>query len=360
MLQAVRGASDSLRVGLFWLGAVLLLSNPQAAKSQQKSEITQQKSDTTQQTNERIEQLAAVARTRQAETPIGIGDLLHIDVFDVPELSRDVRVSDTGEISFPLIRDRIAVAGLTEFQLQSKLEKILMDNGLVSHPNVTVFLREQNSQPISVVGAVNHTMVYQVTRPTTLLEVLSAAGGVSPNAGDTIIITRPELENSAGTKAVSDSTKEPLQEQKIMIRLRDLVESGDSVYNIPVYGGDMITVPEAGVLYVLGFGVAQPGEYILQGHGEHVTVLEAIALAHGLTTFAKANDTMILRNNPGTGRRDEIPVRLKDIQNRKKDDIPLQSNDILYVPDSKGRKALARGTEAVLGIGTSVAVYRVQ
>lgn len=350
-----------MRAALPWLWAFALLLGAQVVSSQEKkSEASPQTSEPTQQTNERIQQLASLARTQPTDAPIGTGDLLHIDVFDVPELSRDVRVSDTGEISFPLVRERIAAAGLTPFQLQTKLEEILQEKGLVSHPNVTVFLREQNSQPISVVGAVNHTMVYQVTRPTTLLEVLAQAGGISDTAGDTIIITRPVLEGPAEAKAVSESTSnEPQeQEQKIIIRLRDLLENGDSVYNIQVYGGDTITVPPAGIVYVLGFGISQPGGYVLQGHGEQVTVLEAIALAHGLTGFAKANDTVILRNNPASGRRDSIPVRLKDIQDHKKDDVILQSNDILYVPDSKGRKALARGTEAAIGIGSGIALYR--
>lgn len=358
MVLRVRKTCAWLCAGLIWVGVLVSFCARATSSQEKKPEPTQQAPDTTQQTNERIRELASIASTQRTETPIGVGDVIHIDVFDVPELSRDVRVSETGEISFPLIRDRIPVAGLTPFQLQSKLEKILMDAGLVSHPNVTVFVREQNSQPITVVGAVNHTLVYQVTRPTTLLEVLSAAGGVSSNAGETIIITRPELQSTAGTKPVSESTKDQPQEQKIMILLRDLLQSGDSVYNIPVYGGDIVTVPEAGVIYVLGFGIVQPGEYVLQGHGSQITVLEAVAIAHGLTGFAKPNDTMILRTNQATGRRDEIPVPLKDIQKHRKDDVPLQSNDILYVPDSRGKKALARGTEAAIGIGTSLAVYR--
>ena len=92
-------------------------------------------------------------------------------------------------------------------------------------------------------------------------------------------------------------------EQKITIRLQDLLESGDSVYNIQVYGGDTVSVPRAGIVYVLGFGVAQPGGYVLQGHGEQVTVLKALALAHGLSTFAKANSAVIMRTNPATGQK---------------------------------------------------------
>ena len=119
-----------------------------------------------------------------------------------------------------------------------------------------------------------------------------------------------------------------------------------------------MTVPPAGIVYVLGFGVAQPGGYVLQSHGEQVTVLKALALAHGLTPFAKSNSAVIMRENPATGRRDSIPVRIKELEKNKTTDIPLKSNDILYIPDSTGKKALARGGEAALGIGTSVAVYR--
>jgi polysaccharide export outer membrane protein len=108
----------------------------------------------------------------------------------------------------------------------------------------------------------------------------------------------------------------------------------------------------------MGAGIAQPGGYVLQAHGEQITVLKAIALAHGLTGFAKANDAVIMRNNPATGQRDSIPVHIKQIENRKANDVAMRANDILYVPDSASRKVLARTGEAAIGIGTGVAVYR--
>jgi len=349
----VRGVSDWLRVALFWLAAILLFGSVQRARGQEQS-------GTAQQTNEKIQQLAALARSHPKDIPIGSGDVLHIEVFDVPELSRDVRVSDTGDIAFPLIPDRIAAAGVTPFQLGSKLEKLLIENGLVSHPNVSVFVKEQMSEPVTVVGAVNRTMVYQVMRPTTLLEVLSAAGGILDTAGDIVMVTRPVKGGATKTDSVSSTPDTNVGDQKITIRLRDLLESGDSVYNIQVFGGDTVTVPPAGIVYVLGFGVAQPGGYVLQGHGEQITALKAIALAHGFTTFAKPDEATISRTNPATGQRDAIPVRLKEIQNHKTQDVPLASNDILYVPDSRTKKVLARGAEAAVGIGTSVAIYRTQ
>src|SRR5271170_2405904 len=183
MYITVRGVSDCLWVKSACLLAVLVLGNWQAAHGQAKDE-------TPQQTNEKIQQLATLARAHPVDTPVGSGDLLHIDVFDVPELSRDVRVSDMGDISYPLVPGKISVAGMTSFQVETKLEQLLIENGLVSHPHVSVFVKEQNSAPVTVVGAVMHTMVFQVVHPTSLLEVLSAAGGISDTAGDVVIVTR--------------------------------------------------------------------------------------------------------------------------------------------------------------------------
>ena len=335
----------------------------------------QQKLETPQQTNERIQELATIERTKPHDVPVGTGDLLHIEVFDVPELSREVRVGNAGDISYPLIPGKITVTGLTPFQLEEKIEQLLIENGLVSHPQVSVFVKEQTSQPVSVIGAVARPMVYQVIRPTTLLEILADAGGISDNAGSIVIVTRsanataashvpadsrPIASGTANAGASASPADDPLGQtpQTITIRLQNLLESGDSVYNIPVFGGDVVSVPRAGIVYVTGKGVAQPGGYVLQSHGEQITVLKAVALAHGLTGFAKADNAVIMRNNPITGQKDVIPVRIKQIENHKTEDVTMISNDILYIPDSTGLKVLARGAEAAVGVGTSVAIYR--
>jgi polysaccharide export outer membrane protein len=360
MFSAVRGVSDWLVAKRVCLKSERLIVLAVMILTLQTA-YGQEKVETPQQTNERIAQLATLARAKPANTPVGAGDLLHIDVFDVPELSRDVRVSDSGDISYPLIPGKIEAAGLSPFQLEDKVEQLLIENGLVSHPQVSVFVKEQTSQPISVVGAVGHTMIYQVMRPTTLLEVLTAAGGISDDAGSVVIVTRPVHTQEAKFQPASDSSTTPAErsdQQSITIKLQDLLESGSEIYNIPVYGGDTVSVPRAGIVYVLGAGIAQPGGYVLQSHGAQVTVLKVVALAHGLTAFAKGDSAVIIRNDPVTGQRHEIPVRIKAIEKRKADDVALNSNDVLYVPDSTGKRVLARGTESAIGIGTSVAVYR--
>jgi polysaccharide export outer membrane protein len=237
---------------------------------------------------------------------------------------------------------------------------LLLENGLVSHPQVSVFVKEQNSQPVSIVGAVGHPMVYQIIRPTTLLEILAAAGGIADAAGSMVIITRPNhvvADKSSISRATTDDS--PADSQTITIHIQDLIESGNASYNILVYGGDVVSVPQAGIVYVAGAGVAQPGGYVLQSHGDQITVLKAVALARGLTGYAKANDAVIFRTNLATGQRDQIPVHIKEIEKNKTEDVAMKSNDILYIPDSAGRKALAKGAEAALGLGTSIAVYRI-
>ena len=350
MVRTVQCVSNWLTAKpAFLLPALLLLSTHAYA---------QQKPATSEQTNQKIHELAGLAASRATDTPIGSGDLIHIEVFDVPELSRDLRVSERGEITYPLIPGKIPASGLTSYQLEQKVAQLLIENGLVSHPQVSVFVKEQNSQPVSLVGAVQKPMVYQVIRPTTLLELLAEAGGVTDEAGSVIIVTRagrPMREQNSGAGSI-DATG--VDTQTITIRLQDLLESGNPVFNIQIYGGDSVSVPRAGIVYVVGGGVTQPGGYVLQSHGEQVTVMKAVALAHGLTGFAKADQAVIMRNNTDTGQKDMIPVHIKQIQNQKTDDVTMKSNDILYIPDSKGLKILARGSEAALTVGTGLAIYR--
>lgn len=314
---------------------------------------------TQQQTNEKIQKLAAVARARPVSMAIGSGDLLHIDVFDVPDLSRDVRIDDLGDISFPLIPGKIRLGGLTTFQAEAKIANLLLENGLVSHPQVSVFVKEQNSQPISVVGAVARPVVYQEFRPTTLLEVLAQAGGLAGDAGSVVIITRPAPGKETGDQnpGGASATDPAVGSQTITIQLKDLLESGDSAFNIPVHGGDVITVPRAGIVYVAG-AVQQPGGYVLQDMGETLTTIQALALAHGVIGSAKGDDAVIIRKDPATGQKREINVHLNKIMARKSEDVLLYPNDILFVPDSTGKKALRRAGDVALGITSGLVLIR--
>jgi polysaccharide export outer membrane protein len=309
-------------------------------------------------TNERIAQLAQASNLKQGEYTIGSGDLLGIEVFDVPELSREVRVNETGYISLPLMPSKVRAVGLTPYQLQDKLAELLQTNGLVSTPEVTVSVKEQHSQPITVIGAVRTPLVIQAQRKTTLLQALSQAGGIADDAGSKVIVTRsiPEV----GVPEVADSADAGNPPpagapETYTINLADVLESGDGRFNIPLAGGDVVSVPRAGIIYVVG-AVQKPGGFLLQNDLDRMTMLKMLSLAGGTTNTAKVKNAVILRKNLDTGQRDQVPVDLSKVMHLKTPDVQLQSNDILFVPDSNGLRALHRAGDVAISLTTGIGI----
>lgn len=371
---------------------------------------------TPQQVNDRIKSLTTEARTAPSphDYRIGSGDLLEISVFDVPELSKELRVNQGGMISIPLVPVRLQVAGLTEIQTEEKIAEVLEANGLVSHPEVGVVVKEHRSRPITVVGAVSHAMVYQADRDVTLLEVLAEAGGISNDAGDTVIITRrqashfteiitpqpatnspapgtgeppelasenvppateksaapaksepafPSAENMPQAAAPSDpaaaaeATPDPAAAStSITVNLNELLEIGDMRNNIPLQAGDVVTVPHAGIVYVLG-AVIRPGGFVLANDRTQLTTLKILSLAGGLTRIAKMDQAVIIRKDQN-GKQTETSVDLKKVIHRQAEDITMRASDILYIPDNRTKEALIRAAEIGIGIGTAVTVFR--
>lgn len=349
-----------------FLAASTLSAQQQAALSP--------KLETAKETNDRIAQLALASTAKQRDYVIGSGDLISIEVFDVPELSREARVNETGYISIPLIPAKIRASGLTTFQLQDKIAELLQTNGLVSKPQVTVSMKEQKSEPITVIGAVKNPLVFQAMRQTTLLEVLSQAGGIADDAGGTVMIARTAPAENAASGATPESgpqSADPMDAaiaaakspgaapptQTITINLNDLLNSGDPKFNIPLMGGDVVSVPRAGIVYVVG-AVNRPGGFVLQTDRDHLTALKVLSLAGGTTNTAKASHAVILRKNPQTGANEELPVDLQKVMQLKKEDVTLEASDILYVPDSTGKKALRRAGDVAISLGSGVALFR--
>ena len=344
----------SSRTMLFFLLAV-----PSAFAQQQKSPVASEPASkpisvVASETNNRISQLALASDVKQGDYVIGSGDLLGVEVFDVPELSRDVRVNETGYISLPLMPSKVRAGGLTPFQLQDKLAELLQTNGLVSTPQVTVSVKEQHSQPITVIGAVKTPMVMQALRKTTLLQALSQAGGIADDAGSTVIVTRPVPDVSESADPVLDASA-PSAPQTFTINLADVLESGDSRFNIPLIGGDVVSVPRAGIIYVVG-AVQKPGGFLLQNDLDHMTMLKMLSLAGGTTNTAKMKNAVILRKNLDTGKRDQVPVDLSKVMHLKTQDVQMQANDILFVPDSSGLKALHRAGDVALTLTTGIGI----
>jgi polysaccharide export outer membrane protein len=364
---------------------------------------------TPEQANEQIRTLGQASRASPHEYTIGNGDLLSVVVFDVPELTRDVRVSRAGTIALPLVPARLHIAGLTEIQARQAIADVLEANGLVSHPQVEVTARERRSRPITVVGAVQHPMVYQTDSDVTLLEVLADAGGIANDAGDTIIVTRPRaavfipiagseltVESAPGTTssaseatATSDEKEQPLpasppafpsatqMEQTptgaadssrqtqtpaplsniISINLNELLEKGDMQNNIPLQPGDVVTVPHGGIVYVLG-AVARPGGFVLANDRTPMTTLKILALAGGQNRYAKLDHAVIVRKD-NQGKQTATELDLKKIIHLQEEDLPLRASDILYIPDSNAKKALYQTLQLAVAVVTSVAIYRV-
>jgi polysaccharide biosynthesis/export protein len=371
--------------------------------------------ETPQQTNDRIRELsAAAARSAPHDYVIGNGDMLSIDVFDVKELSRDVRVSQTGTIGIPLVPVRLHIAGLTEIQAEQKISEVLEANGLVSHAEVSITIKERKSKPITVVGAVARPLVYQADRQVTLLEVLAEAGGLQNDAGDAVIITRPvpkmsfdesdpppigqadtapanslsikhEAKPAAPAAAPSPSlqsaaTADPPElpspnvssvnsingtsapsssaaVDTITVNLYQLMEAGNTSNNILLEAGDVVTVPHAGIVYVLG-AVARPGGFVLTNDREQMSTLKIIALAGGYTNIAKTDRAVVIRKD-AQGKQHEVPLDLKKIQNSQAEDLTLQPSDILYVPQSGAKQVILRSIEFGIALGSAVALYRV-
>ncbi len=327
-----------------------------AAYSQQQQPLNSQpatpRNEEISATNDRIAQLAGAVAVKQGDYVIGSGDLLGIEVFDVPELSRDARVNETGYISLPLMPAKIRAGGLTTFQFQDKLAELLQTNGLVSAPQVSVTLKEQHSQPITVIGSVKSPMVIQAARQTTLIQALSQAGGIAPDAGNFVIVTRPGKDTDASDPNATSVSPDP---QTYTISLADLLESGDSRFNILVLGGDVVSVPHAGIIYVVG-AVNKPGGFVMENDRDRMTTLKILSLAGGATNTAKTNEAIILRKNPDTGKRDEVPVDLRKVMKLKTEDVSLQASDILFVPDSASKHALRRAGDVAISLTTGIAL----
>ncbi len=252
------------------------------------------------------------------EYVIGPRDLLEIKVFESPELNQTVRVSEDGSITIPLL-GKVIVGGMTKDAVEEKIAGLLEDRKFVINAKVSVFIKEYQSNSISVIGAVNSPGMYELIGKRTLLQMITQAGGFADNAGDSLFVLREEANGG---------------ERSLSIDLEDLVEHGDQNLNIPLQANDVINVPVDKVIQIFVFGcVKNPGaqSYRLS---DKVTLLQAIAKAGGFAEGAKKKAVLIKRKNKD-GEEINIKVNLKDIIKGKKPDIELQKGDVVYVPESK-------------------------
>ncbi|MBV8865987.1 MAG: polysaccharide biosynthesis/export family protein [Acidobacteriaceae bacterium] len=276
---------------------------------------------------------------------VGPDDLLSVSVADCPELTRNFRVLGDGTLALPLLKERIPANNKLPSELEVEISDALVKEQLLVQPIVSVSVAEYRSLPVSVLGAVRHPITFQAAGEVTLLDALTRADGLSQEAGPEILISRPGVAQH-GTAVL----REGALIQRISVK--QLIDEADPALNIRLHGGEEIRVPEAGRVYVIG-NVKKTGAFPVAG-GNDTTVLKMIALTEGLLPYTN-KDAFIYRRDAGKESRSEIPVQLMRIMEHKAPDIPLQPNDILYIPDSRGKRLSAETVRTLAGFGVSAA-----
>jgi len=274
---------------------------------------------------------------------LGIDDLVAVSVYDAPELTRTVRVEADGAIHLPLLTNGVAAAGLYAHDVEASLSDALKSEQILVDPVVKVTVAEYHSRPISVMGAVRKPLTFQAVGTVTLLDALARAEGLSADAGTEVLVSRPQPS--------PDSRGEVSATLLERIPLNRLLKDADPAINYQLHGGEEIRVPEAGKIFVLG-NVKKPGAFAVHDAGDN-SVLKMVALSEGVMPFA-AKQAYIYRRDAGGDKR-EIAVDLDKIMQRKSPDIPLQVDDILYIPDNKSRRNAVNLLDRITSFGASTA-----
>lgn len=260
---------------------------------------------------------------------IGRGDLVHVTVFLMPEMETKARVTDAGDVTLPLV-GKVHIAGLTPAEAAHAAAMQYTAGHYLIDPQVTVLVEEYATQSVAIMGEVLRPGTFPVTTPRGVMDTLALAGGFTPSADRHITI-----QHNGGQK----------QEVFLPNNARDALAA-----EALVYPGDLVLVPKAGVVYVLG-DVTHPGGYVMQDDSM-LTVLQAVAMASGTNRTAKEGSAIVVRRT-ATGYT-EIPVSIKDMQKGKAADMALEREDVLWVPFSYGKNVVITGTSILAGAGSAV------
>jgi polysaccharide biosynthesis/export protein len=271
-----------------------------------------------------------------ATVPIGAGDLLEMSVFDTPELSGKLRVSNAGDISLPLVGS-VHVDGMKAVEAQTLIRQKYIDGNFLKDPQVSLFIAEYATQGVSIVGEVKSPGIYPAFGSHHLLDYLSVAQGLTPLAGTTIVITHAgHPDQPQSVKMTAGAAPMPLN-------------------NPEVLPGDTIFVERTGLIYVVG-DVVRPGGFPMDHDGQ-LTIMQAVALAMGVNYTASKGSVRLIRTTPEG--RQEIPVNLKKIFAAKDTDLLMQDNDILFVPSSMARGALKAVATTAVPAAATATIYHV-
>jgi polysaccharide biosynthesis/export protein len=266
---------------------------------------------------------------------ISAGDLLDLNVFDTPELSTKLRVDDHGTVTLPL-GGVLPVSGLTAEQVGRAIEARFREANILKDPHVAVTVLEYATQGVTVLGEVKSPGINPLVGAHGVLDLISAAGGLTANAGQAVSISHRSDLNHPVTVDI-DGKPGSLASPNLEIR-----------------PGDTIVVSHAGIVYVLG-DVGKPGGFVIGNH-DRLTVLQAVALAQGTNKTASLNHARLIRKTD-TGH-EEVPVPLKSMLASATTDFALSDGDILFVPSSAAKNTL-RNVENILPSAAGAALYRV-
>jgi polysaccharide biosynthesis/export protein len=283
---------------------------------------------------------------------LGPDDQIVIHAIDAEEISNTpYRIDGLGNVDLPLV-GTLHASGLSLEAFKAELVGRL--RSWVKQPMVTIQVTEFRSLPISILGAVNKPGVYQVRRDKRLFEVLSLAEGLRPDAGNWVKVTRLK---SAGPIGLDGAKLDPTGEYWVAeIKVRSILEATNPVENILVRPNDVVSVPRSELVYVTGC-VHKSGGFVLNER-ESISVLQALSLAEGLDRMAAARKSRILRQTRDGSSRIELPVDIQSILEGRAQDVPLQANDILFVPNSTAKNGAMRALEVAISVGTGIAIYR--
>jgi len=283
---------------------------------------------------------------------LGPDDQFIIHGIQIDEIAeKTIQVGQDGNVNLPLVGS-IKTGGLTVREFEAALTAKL--SAIIRKPQVSITITDFRSQPVSVLGAVNTAGVHQLRGPKTLTEVLSMAGGVRPDAGYRVNIVRNlrwgpiPLPNAHADETGKFSIAE--------VNVKDILDAKSPQENIRILPDDIITVPRADLVYVVG-QVAKAGGFVLNDR-ESMTVLQALALAGGLSPGASPKNARLLRPTEGAKSRTEIAINLSKVLSGRTPDTPMKADDILFVPTSVPRAAGLRAAEAAIQIGTGLVIWR--
>jgi polysaccharide biosynthesis/export protein len=298
---------------------------------------------------------------------VGVGDLLDVRIAEEDDMTGRYQVMPNGELALPLLKTTIHASGLSTFDLAKAIREELQKEDMIKDPSVTVFIERGMSENVTVLGQVQRPGTYPIETQTTLIDVISLAGGLTPTAGQYATVNEhfqgpqnpaaaaaitPGSGNSADDNAVQQT------DRVISIDLHEVMSGARPTSNIVLHAGDIVTISDAATIYVVG-AVVKPGAFTVQDQTNGITVMRAIALVEGTQPTASLGKTIIVRHSPSTNERQEIPVELDKVLKGKAPDPTLEANDILFVPQSGFKQGMKRAGDIAVIASAEIIGYGV-